>query len=531
MTLRRRSLKIPTILPAAVFAAGVLALSAQEKTAITLAPSNMPKLGAVDPRFASYNIEMVEVTGGRFWKPYKSAATETAAKPLTSSDANQQVGVSPALFQDRPPINLANPRLRKLAQALGPSYIRVSGSWANSTFFQGDDQPAPTEPPQGFKAVLTRAQWKAVIDFARATGGEIVTSFAISPGTRDDEGVWTPAQAKAFLDFTKSAGGNIAATEFMNEPTFPGPGGAPAGYDAVAYAEDAKLFAAFLRKESPETIFLGPGSVGEGVSLVAGGLKMKIVETEDILKETGPMFDAFSYHFYGSVSHRCMGDMSVDKALTAEWLDRTNLGQTFYASLRDKYAPGKPMWLTETAEAACGGDQFAGQFVDTFRYLNQLGTLAQKDVKVVMHNTLAASDYGLLNEDSLEPRPDYWAALLWKRTMGAAVLDPGVPKNQALRMYAHCSQGGKGAVTVLALNASTANDQVITLPLPAERFTLSAPVLTSSKVLVNGAEPAVASDGTVRPLKPEPVKAGPVRLAPASVTFLILPDARNQSCM
>ena len=33
------------------------------------------------------------------------------------------------------------------------------------------------------------------------------------------------------------------------------------------------------------------------------------------------------------------------------------------------------------------------------------------------------------------------------------------------------------------------------------------------------------------PLKPEPVKAGPVRLAPATVTFLIIPAARNQSCM
>ena len=149
------------------------------------------------------------------------------------------------------------------------------------------------------------------------------------------------------------------------------------------------------------------------------------------MKATGPIFDAFSYHFYGTVSKRCMGNMSVDKALTAEWLDRTDIVEEFYAKLRDQYMPGKPMWLNETAEAACGGDQFAGEFVDTFRYLNQLGTLAQKGVKVVMHNTLASSDYGFLNEDTLEPRPDYWAALLWKRTMGDVVLDPGTPKIRA----------------------------------------------------------------------------------------------------
>jgi len=48
---------------------------------------------------------------------------------------------------------------------------------------------------------------------------------------------------------------------------------------------------------------------------------------------------------------------------------------------------------------------------------------------------------------------------------------------------------------------------------------------------VNGAEPVVAADGTVGPLKPEPVKAGPLRLAPATVTFLTIPATRNQSCM
>ena len=214
---------VATALTLAINGCVPLFLSAQQ-AAIKLAPSSMSKVGEVDARFSSYNVEMVEVTGGRFWKPYKSAASAAAAKPA-ASDTNQQVGVNPALFQNRQPINLANPRLRKLAEALGPAYVRVSGSWANSTFFQDNDQPAPSEAPKGFKGILTRAEWKGVVDFARATGGEIVTSFAISPGTRDAQGVWTPEQAKAFLDYTKSIGGTIAATEFMNEPTFPGPGG------------------------------------------------------------------------------------------------------------------------------------------------------------------------------------------------------------------------------------------------------------------------------------------------------------------
>ena len=35
-----------------------------------LTPSTMPRVGTVDERYQSYNVEMLEVTGGRFWKPY-----------------------------------------------------------------------------------------------------------------------------------------------------------------------------------------------------------------------------------------------------------------------------------------------------------------------------------------------------------------------------------------------------------------------------------------------------------------------------
>ncbi len=507
-------------------------IAAQEQPGANLAPSKMSKLGTVDPRFVSYNVEMVEVTGGRFWKPYKSnVAGSDAPKSNTSPDANQQVGENTSLYQYRPPIDLGNPRLRKLAAALGPAYLRVSGSWANSTYFQDDDLPALKDPPQGFRGVLTRAEWKGVVDFTRAVDANIVTSVAISPGARDASGVWTPAQAKALFDYTKSIGGSIAAAAFMNEPTFPGPGGAPQGYNAVAFAKDVKVFGPFLHKEQPTAIFLGPGSVGEGTSLVPG-ITMKLpLTTDQIMAATGPVFGVFSYHFYPTVSKRCGGRTTVAQALTADWLNRTLTSEAFYAAARDKYLPGKSMWLTETGEAACGGDQFAGQFVDSFRYLNQLGILAQKGVQTVMHNTLASSDYGFLNEETYEPRPDYWAAVLWKRTMGAVVLDPGVAGEPNLRVYAHCMTGRKGGVSVLAMNIDPDREQPLAIPLPADRYTLTATSLTSTTVLLNGIALQVQQYGTLPEIKGERVKPGDLQLAPASITFLTMPSARNAACM
>ncbi len=54
-----------------ILESGVLKSSPHSSSADAIAPQNMPRIGTVDDRFQSYNIEMVEVTGGRFWKPYK----------------------------------------------------------------------------------------------------------------------------------------------------------------------------------------------------------------------------------------------------------------------------------------------------------------------------------------------------------------------------------------------------------------------------------------------------------------------------
>ena len=115
--------------------------------------------------------------------------------------------------------------------------MRVSGTWANSTFFADQDNPPPA-PPAGFNGVLTRQQWRGVVDFSQAVDARIVTSFAVSPGVRDAAGVWKPDQAERLLAYTSSIGGRIAAAEFMNEPNLAEMGGAPAGYDVAAYARD-----------------------------------------------------------------------------------------------------------------------------------------------------------------------------------------------------------------------------------------------------------------------------------------------------
>jgi Glycosyl hydrolase family 79, N-terminal domain len=505
--------------------AGSQQVAAQAPT-LSVDPSQLPLLGTIDARFQSYNVEMVEVTGGRFWKPYNASSSAPSARGADNT-GNMPAGGNPDLFAYREPIDLSNRRLRALAAALGPAYLRVSGTWANSTYFAESDD-APSTPPSGFSAVLSRERWRGVIDFARAASAEIVTSMATSPGARDSAGHWQSDQARRLFAYTRSVGGRIAAAEFMNEPTLAAMGGAPKGYDAAAYGRDFKAFVGFIRANEPDVMVLGPGSIGETTATPSSA---DFISARDLLAASGPGIDAFSYHHYGALSQRCSGipgQTTPEAALSEAWLASTDKTLSFYRSLRDAFAPGKQMWLTETAEAACGGNPWAATFLDTFRYLDQLGRLAKAGVQMVAHNTLAASDYGLLDEKTLRPRPNYWAALLWRRLMGTIVLDAGT--HNGVHLYAHCRRGVRGAVTLLAINTDRTTAATLRLPVTSERYTLSADDLQSAEVKLNGTALELGPNDELPRFAAVISPSGSIEIGPATITFLNVGDIKNPAC-
>jgi len=500
----------------------------------TLDLRDMRRIATIDERYQSYNVEMAEVIGGDFWKPYDPNAKP--APPPTDAGASGFVigGSDPAMFQKMPPTDLTRPRLRKLAAALGPAYVRVSGTWANSAYFHDSDAPPPAAPPKGFTGILTRREWKGVVDFARAVDAKIVTSFAISAGVRDAQGVWTPDQARKLVTYTKSVGGQIAAAELFNEPTMPSAGGAPPGYDTKTFVADSAVFRKFAREAAPGMLVLGPGSVGEGGVRVMPESVPTLTSEAMLSAEPRPVFDAFSFHYYGAVSLRCaaMGrsmQTTAEAALSEDWLARSENIFHFYERLRDRFQPGKPMWLTETGDAACGGNPWAATFLDTFRYLDQVARLAKRGLAVHMHNTLAVSEYGLLDAKTLVPRPNYWGALLWRRLMAATVLDAG-PSREGLHLYAHCMRGRPGGVVVLAINNSRTQAESVDVAFPMTRYTLSAHDLQGGGVQLNGNDLKVTPDGDVPDQRGSAVPPGTVNLPPASITFLAVAEAANGNC-
>ncbi len=152
----------------------------------------------------------------------------------------------------------------KLAEALGPAYIRV-WTWANTTYFQDGPGPGPKTPPSGFGGVLTQRQWKGVVGFSKAANAELVASVAISPGARDTLGNWTPVEAaKVWVRSRHSIGGNIAATEFMNEPNAASMGGTQR-LQRRRLRERCDRLQDVPCRSIPKRSCSGPGSVGRAV--------------------------------------------------------------------------------------------------------------------------------------------------------------------------------------------------------------------------------------------------------------------------
>ena len=499
--------------------------------AISIAPRTFKPVARVDDRYQSYNVETVEVMGGRFWAPYPKPGV-----PAAPVDAARSGGVdlAAAMFRKREPIDLANPRLRMLAKAIGPAYVRVSGAWANSTYFHDSDTPPPATPPTGFQGVMTRQQWAGVVAFAKATDAKLVVSFPVSAGTRDAGLVWNPDQARKLIRYTRQLGGHIYAAELINEPNVGPFVGLPKGYTASTFAQDIATLRTLIAAEAPDMKIVGPGSTGEAGFILFPN-QPGTLSSEALMSATPrPRFDIFAYHSYGTTSKRCSGmDKSAgvkpEQALDEDWLARADTIFDHYKALQGRHAPGTPVWVTEIAQTACGGDPYAATFLDTFRYVDHLGRLAKRGVSASFHNTLAASDYALIDEDGFTPRPSYWAALLWRRVMGAIVLDAGVTR-PGLHVYGQCLPGRKGGVGMAVINLNRTAATSLTLKTAAIRYTLSGDTPEASVVRLNGQPVALTADGRLPQLQGIRSSAGGVTLPPASVTFLAMADANNPAC-
>ena len=495
---------------------------------VKLDPSLLKQLRTVNECLVSYNVEMTEVTGGTFWKAY----TEAQVDGIEEFPPIQNWADMGNLQQWYDPIDTKNPRLIKLAKELGTAWIRVSGTWANKTYCDFDGH-CNGKVPEGFQNLLTKDQWLSLLDFVKSVGGKLLVSIANCPGIHAADEPMPFEQADLLFRTSKEYGVPISAAEFTNEPNLIAVSGLPKGYTAADHARDHDLFGAWLRKNYPECLFVGPCTVGDidmfgmGNDGAGGGLAagFEIVTTEKLLGDYKVPMDVFSYHYYNGVSERGAamgGHWPVEAVFTEQYLGIAGHCARQYTGRRDRYVPGGQMWVTESGDAGCGGNTWASTYMDVPRTLNELGEFCTITDGIIFHNTLASSDYGYLKHGTFEPRPNYFAVLLWNRLMGQTVYATGEEIREGAHVYCHSRKDGKDGYVYLIINNS---NEVTTVELPcdAERYTLSGDGKVRSRLMqLNGTALKLCENDTLPALKPVAQPAGTVEIAPFTCTFLVI---------
>ena len=495
---------------------------------VVLKASGLEALRTMNPRLVSYNVEMTEVTGGTFWKAYTDAqvdGTEEFPKILDWTNMGN-------LQQWYDPIDTTNPRLIKLAKDLGPAWIRVSGTWANKTYYDFEGKYADGTVPEGFQNVLTKQQWLNLLDFVKAVDGKLLVSIANCPGIHAADEPMPFEQADLLFRTSKEYGVPIAAAEFTNEPNLIALSGLPKGYTAADHARDHDLFGAWLKENYPECLFVGPCTVGDinlfgSLEGAGGGMAagFQMVTTEQLLGDYKSPMDVFSYHYYNGVSARGAamgGHWPYEAALREQYLAVAANCARQYVARRDKYVPGGQMWVTESGAAGCGGNTWASTYVDVPRTLNELGEFCTVTDGVIFHNTLASSDYGYLKHGPFVPRPNYFAVKQWNNLMGTTVYDSGYPVEEGAHVYCHSRKDGKEGAAWLVINNSR---EVTTVELPkaAEVYALTGNGKMRSRTMcLNGCELVLGENDALPDLSGVAVEAGTIEVAPGGCTFIVL---------
>lgn len=506
---------------------------------VKLNPAELKALHEQNPMMMSYNVEFAEVTGGTFWKAYTPGQV-AGTEPFNVDMSGGLAAAYKDLMQMYPPINLYDEKLRKLAKEFGPLWVRVSGTWATKTYYDLDGKMGG-KVPEGYLNTLTREQWVGVLDFVKAIGAKLMVSVSGCPGVygvnEAPVPAWTPVEAEKLFKFSADYGVPINGSEFVNEPNMMADTGFPEGYTPENHARDQKIFYNWLKENYPDCLYIGPCSVGPDGQMGRKSSKSGGVESitrfncnTDALMGSDPSpLDVFSYHYYNGVSERLAGvapqmHWLAEEANSEDYLDVAIGCAKAYAPLRDKYCPGGEMWVTESGDAGGGGDTWASTYLDVIRTLNEAGGFSKVTRGVIFHNTLAASDYAYLDRNTHDPRPNYFAVLLWIKLMGKQVYDCGEAVRMGAHVYAQSRADGKEGVCYLVINNSETETTTVSLPKAAEVYALAGKDgnKRSTVMTLNGKDLVLGENNEIPAMEPVTVPAGELTVAPLGCTFIVM---------
>ncbi|KAI4893187.1 hypothetical protein NFI96_018502, partial [Prochilodus magdalenae] len=471
---------------------------------------------------------------------------------------------------------LGSPKLRTLAKALTPAFLRFGGTKQDFMQFSPQRDPSSSKdlsnlPSPGHSCnrfelpplleQRLRQEWALqasilhleellgkyhrvkfsesaldlLYDFANCSGLDLI--FGLNALLRTPDNIWDSQNAELLMNYCESRQ-YIMSWELGNEPnSYEKKAGIRV--DGHQLGEDFLHLHKILQKSK---IYNSSGLYGPDISQPRDHRKDLLT---GFLETAANAINACTWHHY-YVNGR---DTSLEDFLDPEVLDTLAVKTNEIFETVRSVSPGKRVWLGETSSAYGGGASgLSDTFAAGFMWLDKLGLGAKMGLDVVIRQVLLGSGTYHLVDDNLDPLPDYWLSVLYKRLVGPQVLKVGVTASpnaqhkRRIRVYLHCtnresSSFRQGAVTLFALNLSQ-NQATLSLPALFSNSTIEAYVLQpgeeglhSRDIRLNGVLLKMLDEQTLPPLRGTDLPPGEhLKLPGLSFAFYVLKQAHSPVC-
>uniref|UniRef100_A0A8C1BLJ9 Heparanase n=1 Tax=Cyprinus carpio carpio TaxID=630221 RepID=A0A8C1BLJ9_CYPCA len=461
------------------------------------------------------------------------------------------VAIDASLITEEKFMNLLNsPKLRTLAKALIPAFLRFGGTKQDfmkfnprGRSFQARDNSSSAvleklcerlELPPLLENRL-KQEWvlqsktllqeelegkykktkfsEYAVDllyaFANCSGLDLI--FGLNALLRTSENTWDSTNAELLLKYCESRE-YVMSWELGNEPN---------SYEKKAgiRVDGYQLGQDFVHLHQ----ILQQSAVYNSTGLYGPDVSQPRDHRRDLFLETGAKaITACTWHHY-YVNGR---DTSLEDFLDPEVLDTLATKINEVLEIVESASPGKKVWLGETSSAYGGGAVgLSDTFVAGFMWLDKLGLTAKLGLDVVIRQVLIGSGTYHLVDDNLDPLPDYWLSLLYKRLVGPEVLKAEVNMNSGpkkpIRVYLHCTNRKRYLYSLVHNNFFL---KTFTLTFHTVSFLLQS-------VKLNGQVLRMVDDRTLPLLKGRELPPGEhIKLPGFSFAFYVLIEAQAAVC-
>lgn len=355
-----------------------------------------------------------------------------------------------------------SPLVQRRLAALRPFFLRVGGTFADRQQLAGAGISPQPEPPNMTIAGCDFVQetWDALAGISVGAGADMIFGFdgLLRDGAGGGGGAWNPRNAALLLAQAARRHPPLWGAEIGNEPDVWEGISPSSNISAEAHAADfgalrAAAAAAFAGSGVAPPLVLGPDVTCIGAGQGCGALN-DTAYLAALLAAT-PDVDVITWHLYSFLNYSEIFSRAAFDAMVADI-------SLVAAALRASPVAGRPLWVGEGGPHWRLPQPLASNLSAEFAYASMLGALGRAGVRVLARQTL----YTLLHADS-GGAPAFWFALLFKRLMGAEVLDVAAAANASfadVRVFAHRGGAGCGAppcVAALVLNAGDAPASVV----------------------------------------------------------------------